>query len=103
MLKRRVTAAVALPVLPAAVYLGGYPFAALAEVAAAVGAMLSVAAQFGDLYISKLKRKAGFDDSGVIFPGHGGMLDRMDSLMLSVTAAAYLRAASVWALGSAGG
>lgn len=75
--------------------------ALIALAAGIAGAILSVAGQFGDLYISKLKRKAGFDDSGVIFPGHGGMLDRMDSLMLSVTAAAYLRAASVWALGMA--
>lgn len=77
--------------------------ALIALAAGVAGAMLSVAGQFGDLYISKLKRKAGFDDSGAIFPGHGGMLDRTDSLMLSVTAAAYLRAAGVWALGMAGG
>ena len=55
-----------------------------------VGVALSIAAQFGDLYISKLKRKAGFDDSGTLFPGHGGMLDRMDSLIFSATAAAHL-------------
>lgn len=79
------------------------PPALIALATGIAGAILSVAGQFGDLYISKLKRKAGFDDSGAIFPGHGGILDRMDSLMLSVTAAAYLRAASVWALAAAGG
>lgn len=42
---------------------------------------LAVLAQMGDLFESQMKRKAGVKDSGTIFPGHGGVMDRLDGLI----------------------
>ena len=44
------------------------------------GVVLSVVAQIGDLIMSVIKRHYGIKDYGIIFPGHGGMLDRFDSI-----------------------
>ena len=46
-----------------------------------LGLFIPVFGLFGDIYQSKIKRKAGVKDSGTILPGHGGIFDRLDSAM----------------------
>ena len=48
-----------------------------------IAAIAAIAGTFGDLLESKLKRMAGVKDSGQIMPGHGGFLDRFDSLLVA--------------------
>lgn len=52
--------------------------------AAIMSALAAIAGTFGDLFQSKLKRMAGVKDSGNFMPGHGGFLDRFDSLLFAV-------------------
>ena len=49
-----------------------------------IGFMTSLICQFGDLFFSFLKRNAKIKDTGNFFPGHGGVLDRIDGLLLGI-------------------
>jgi phosphatidate cytidylyltransferase len=53
-----------------------------------LAAMLSVAAQLGDLFESAIKRRFGVKDSGHIIPGHGGVMDRLDGFVAAIVLAA---------------
>lgn len=78
--------------------IGGWVFAAIAGAILAVllpvrsgpvfgafiGLIAGVLAYFGDLSVSMIKRQFGVKDSGTFFLGHGGMLDRLDSLLFTL-------------------
>ena len=53
-----------------------------------LGAVLSIASQFGDLFESAVKRRFGVKDSSHLIPGHGGLLDRLDGFVAAIVLAA---------------
>ena len=59
-----------------------------------MGVILALAAMFGDFFESALKRAYGVKDSGAILPGHGGVLDRLDSFLF--VAPVYLIMHMLW-------
>lgn len=55
-----------------------------------IGATVGIFSQLGDLFESKLKRISNVKEAGNIIPGHGGILDRLDSLLVSIPTVYYL-------------
>tara|TARA_B100001057_G_C22168224_1_gene688339 strand:+ start:119 stop:487 length:369 start_codon:yes stop_codon:yes gene_type:complete len=49
-----------------------------------LGLITSIACQLGDLFFSLIKRKSFLKDTGNFLPGHGGILDRVDSILLGL-------------------
>jgi phosphatidate cytidylyltransferase len=71
-------------------YSGATVSVALLAGAALFGLFLGIAAAFGDLFESWVKRRCQAKNSGSLIPGHGGMLDRIDSLLFAAPAGAAL-------------
>ena len=78
----------------AAALLGGWwaNFTGQSPVLLWLAPLFAIGAQVGDLFESGLKRRAGVKDSGTILPGHGGVMDRLDGLVMvaSLTALAVM-------------
>jgi phosphatidate cytidylyltransferase len=79
-------AAAAMSVLFGAVYLHLTVPGISIVIGALFGLLANIAGQFGDLAESAIKRAVGVKDSGSMLPGHGGMLDRLDSSLFTMPA-----------------
>ena len=87
---KTVEGGVAQVIASAAAALLAAPYVSLTRPEAfAAGILLGVVGQVGDLSESFLKRSAGAKDAGDLIPGHGGVLDRLDSLLFNVPALYY--------------
>ena len=64
--------------------------------ALAVALVVGIAAQVGDLAKSAIKREVGIKDFGKLMPGHGGVLDRFDSLMFTAPLVYLLSQVRIW-------
>jgi phosphatidate cytidylyltransferase len=75
-------------------FVGGHVFAGTAMAQwhwlILFGILVSAGGQLGDLMLSSIKRDIGIKDMGVVLPGHGGILDRFNSLLLVAPAAFHL-------------
>ncbi len=76
-----VTASMAIGFIFCYLFFGNFPLAFLTIPGAF---LLAVSGQIGDLFESAMKRASSIKDSGSILPGHGGMLDRIDGLLLAI-------------------
>lgn len=66
---------------------------------ALIALLLSVVGQVGDLAESAMKRHFGVKDSGVLIPGHGGIMDRLDGLVVALSVAAAIGLVRDWFVG----
>jgi phosphatidate cytidylyltransferase len=80
-------ASVLAAVLLGAWLLPGFPATGLAL----LGVILGVVGVLGDLFESMLKRQAQVKDAGQLLPGHGGILDRLDSILFAAPVVVYAR------------